>query len=111
MSNLDHKYNKLSVPDGVEDAVDSDSDSISVDVPRALLQPGGRGSSARRRILVTTRRRSVLVAMASISLTADGLIRTSNLATPLQIFHDGFKREVFFEGSFLEGGEILCIFG
>jgi hypothetical protein len=49
--------------------------------------------------------------MASMSLTAEGLISSLYLATLPQVFQDFLKRQVGFVGPGLEGGQILHILG
>ena len=59
----------------------------------------------------TTRWRSRFNGMASMSLTAEGLISSLYLATLPQVFQDFLKRQVGFVGPGLEGGQILHILG
>jgi hypothetical protein len=57
-----------------------------------------------------TRWRSLFNGMASMSLTAEGLIRSLYLATLTQIFQDFLKRQVGLVLALLEGGQIFHIF-
>src|SRR6266545_2260743 len=77
--------------------------------PASFWQPGGRGSSASELMPATMRLRSFFWSMASISLAADGLIRTLYLATPLQSLHELLEVQVRLPPPFLERGEILRV--
>ena len=57
-----------------------------------------------------TRRRSFLVEIASISLTADGLIETLYLPTPSQVLNHIFEGQIRLTCPLPEGGEIVGVF-
>ena len=47
--------------------------------------------------------------MDSISLTADGLMKTLYLAALLQVFHRVLESHIGFTGTVLKRGQIVCI--
>ena len=67
---------QLVIGDGVDDPISPNSYTVAVALAGELFAPDGRGSSASARMLATMRCRSFLWSTASISLAADGLIRT-----------------------------------
>src|SRR5437867_12072396 len=78
--------------------------------PVSFSQPAGRGSVASDSIRARIRRRSLFAEIASISFTADGLMKSLYLATPLQVFDDILELEKWLRGPLLKRCEILGIF-
>jgi len=57
------------------------------------------------------RRRSSLRRIASISLMAEGLIRTLYLPTLFEVFQNFFERQIRFVSTLLKCSQILCVLG
>ena len=96
---------------GIVDRVDDPVSSLANAIPIIAHPLFAGGSVVSIWTRAKTRRRSFLLGNASISLAADGLIRSLYLATPLQILDHISELDGLFLGPFLERGEIFCVLG
>ena len=80
-------------------------------MPDSFRQPSGRGLAPKFGIRFMIRWRSFFREIASISLTAEGLIRSLYLATLFQIPDDVLKGKIGFVFAFVKRGKILSILG
>jgi hypothetical protein len=110
MTNLDHLYGPSGVIHRVNHAVVALPDPEPTFRTRKLFTITRPRFSCKPRNSSNDASRSRFDRIASISLAADGLIRSLYPATPPQILNEGLEGHAVLPCAFFEGRQVLSIF-